>query len=406
MVYHPSTPFPEPDMTDFLSPPKPRKKAWKKWVFISLALLLIAITGGILVMQAKFANFQPPMPPPGVVVSAAAQVDFSDKIEAVGTAQADESAMVMAKVTETVKSINFEEGAPVTQGTVLVQLNDDEERALLDEASKSYDRYAALAKTKIGSRARAESEFSRMEVAKAQVADRQIVAPFDGIAGIRRISVGDMVSPTTLITTIDDIDPIKLEFSISENALSSLKSGLSIEARTDAYRGEIFNGSIIAIDPRVNADTRSITVKAKIENPDGRLRPGLLMTVNLYKNRREALAVPEESIIATGTKKTVMVVGSDNIAHVRDVETGERYAGGIEILSGLTAGDKVIVEGQIKAQDGKEVKIVEEKTLSATISGAMEYAVPRKQEALESSGAVPPAPPEAEQPQQAPEQTP
>lgn len=357
-----------------------------------IVLGLLIWTGVTLFMQMKFANFQPPQPPAGVVVSKVANYDFSDKIEALGTAQADESAVLTARVTETVQSINFEEGQQVAAGTVLALLTSDEEQASLEESSKSYDRYSKLAQSKIGSVARRDEEQARMKTAQAQMNDRRIVAPFDGIIGIRKVSVGDLVSPGTVITTIDDIDPIELEFSIPESFLSTVRQGMEIQARTTAYPDETFTGKIIAIDPRVNAMTRAFLIKAQIDNGDHKLRPGLLMGVDIFKSRRTALAIPEEAIISAGDTKSVYVVGEDNKVVKKDITVGERNIGYIEVTGGLSENEKVIVEGQIKTGPGAEVSIVGERTIGQTVGQAVEFAVPRKQEALDelqSEGNVP-----------------
>jgi membrane fusion protein (multidrug efflux system) len=388
----------------------PKKKRpvlkWVKRLLIAGVFLgLLGGTGFVLFMKIKFADFQPPMAAASVIVSPVAQHEFSDRIEAIGTAEANQSASLMPTVTETVKSINVREGQFVTAGTVIVELSSDEERATLNEAVKSFDRYDQLARSKIGSEARRDEEKARMGVAKAQLDKRRIVAPFDGVLGIRRVSVGDMVNPTTVITTIDELDPIQLQFSIPESYISILKTGLEIKATTEAYPGEVFTGRISAVDSRVNPDTRAIIVKAEIPNADNRLRPGLLMKSEVVKNSRISLAIPEEAIVSSGEKKTVLTVGSDNKVSEKTITIGNRQAGFVEILSGLKEGEKVIIEGVQKAHPGGEVKIAGEKSIAQTMEDAVKYAVPRKQEAFENMmGAeetsvpdIPPAEPEGQQ---------
>lgn len=368
---------------------KPRKKGWRKWalrIFLGLIVLgLIGGTGFVLTMKIKFADFQPPMAAPGVIVSPVAAQEFADRIEAIGTAQANQSATLTATVTETIKSLNVNEGEFVKAGTVIAELNDDEELATLNEAAKAFNRYDKLARSKIGSEARRDEEEARMNVARAQLDKRRLVAPFDGVLGIRRVSVGDLVSPGTVITTIDELDPIKLEFSVPESYISVLKSGLEIHAITEAYPGENFTGQIEAVDSRVNSLTRAILVKATLPNADSRLRPGLLMKVNIVKTSRMSLAIPEEAIISVGDKKSVLIVGSDNKVAEKAVTTGNRQAGYVEILSGLKQGEKVIIEGLQKAHAGAEVKIAGEKSIEQTMQDAVEYSNERKQEAFPGS---------------------
>lgn len=383
-----------------------RPSRWKKWTIrILLVLVVLGLLGGtgfMLFMKIKFADFQPPMTAPDVIVSAAVEMPFSDKIEAIGTAEANQSATLTATVTETIQTITVNEGEFVKAGTVIVELTSQEEQATLDEAAKSFDRYDKLARSRIGSEARRDQELARMGVAKAQLEKRRIVAPFDGVLGIRRVSVGDLVSPGTVITTIDELDPIKLEFSVPENYISVLRSGLTINATTEAYPGEVFTGVIAAIDSRINSMTRAILVKATIPNHDGRLRPGLLMKLDVVKSTRTSLAIPEEAVVSAGDKKNVLVVGADNKVVETEITSGNRQAGYIEVLSGLKAGDKVIIEGLQKAANSAEVKIAGEKTIEQTIKEAVEYSSPRKQEAFpEAMGkqATPEDPPVGEIPE-------
>lgn len=364
--------------------PKSRLKKWSLRLFLVLVVLgLIGFTGFTTFMKIKFADFQPPMAPANVVVSVVTKHNFADRIEAIGTAKSDESATITATVTEKVVAIPAEDGAFLHAGDVIVELTSDEERATLFEAKKAYDRYNRLAETNIGSQARKDEEEARMNVARAQLDKRQIVAPFDGVLGIRRVSIGDLVTPGTVITTIDDVDPMELEFSVPETFLSVLSTELPITARTEAWPDEEFTGTIIAVDTRIDPDTRAIRIKAAIPNPDARLRSGLLMRVNIVRNARTALAVPEEALVATGDKKSVLIVGEGNKIESRDVVTGLRQIGYVEVLEGLSGGEKVVIEGQMKAQPGSEVKILGEKTIPEAVDSAVKYSVPRKKEALE-----------------------
>jgi membrane fusion protein (multidrug efflux system) len=371
----------------------PKPKRARKWIIrILLGLVVLALIGGtgfMLMMKIKFADFQPPQTPPGVIVSAVVEQEFVDKIEAIGTAAANQSAMLTATVTETIKTINVNEGEYVEAGTVIVELNNDEERATMNEAEKSFARYDQLARTKIGSEARRDEERARLEVAKSQFEKRTITAPFNGVLGIRKVSVGDLVAPGTVITTIDEMDPIKLEFSVPEGYLSVLKPGLEINASSEAYPGQLFKGVISAIDSRVNTGTRAIMINARIPNADGRLRPGLLMKVDIVKSSRQALAIPEEAIVSAGEKKTVLVVGEDKKVTEKTITSGNRQAGYVEILSGLNKGEKVIIEGLQKAHDGGEVVVAGEKTIEQSMTDAVEYSNDRKREAFpqESSAA-------------------
>lgn len=388
-------------LEDYTPPQKKRRFRWGLLVVVLVGLALAAGTGVSLFFKIKFADFQPPMSAPDVIAAQVASKEFSDRIEAIGTAEAFQSATLTSTVTETIKAITVNEGEHVAVGTVIVELNNEEEVATLNEASRAFGRYDQLARSKIGSEARRDEEQARMNIAQAQLNKRRIVAPFDGVLGIRKVSVGDMVSPGTVITTIDDIDPIKLQFSVPESYLAVVKTGLEIQSTTDAYPGEVFKGTITAVDSRINTNTRAILLNAEIANPDFRLRPGLLMKADIVKSFRQALAVPEQAILSSGDKKSVMAVGSDNKAVEKPVVLGSRQAGYVEIISGLNAGDKVIIEGLQKAHAGGEVKIIAEKTIDETVKDAVGYSVPRKQDAL-GEAAVPATTPDATTPVEAP----
>lgn len=353
-----------------------------------VALVVLALLGGtgfILFMKIKFADFQPQFPPANVVVVPATQKQFIDSIEAIGTTVAGQSAVLTATVTETIKSINVEEGEFVTKGTSIVDLNDGEEAATLSEAEKSYRRYDNLARSNLGSAERRDEEEASMNVAKAQLEKRKITAPFDGFLGVRHLNVGDLVTPGTTVTTIDSIDPIKLDFAVPEVYLSAVKVGMEIAATTAAWPDDVFKGQIYVIDSRVDPDTRSIVVRATMPNPDHKLKAGLLMKISIIKASRQSLAVPESAIVASGDKKSVLVVGQDKKVQEKTVITGQREPGYVEITSGLAAGDKVIVEGQMKTFPGSEVNIAAEKKIEDVIGDSTGFALPRKQQALKEN---------------------
>lgn len=361
----------------------PRKKRLiTKGIAGLVGLVLLGGTGFVLAMKIKFADFQPPMMAANVLVTKVAPVRFEDSIDAVGNAASNESASLTATVTETVKSVQVEEGTLVTAGTLLVELSADEEKATLDEATRSYMRYNELARKNMGSTADRDQALAAMQVAQAQLDTRRITAPFDGIVGLREVSVGDLVTPGTLITTIDDIDPVKLDFSVPETFLPSIAKDMDVKARAEAYPDRVFTGKIYTIDPRVDSDTRAVRIRALIPNDDSALRPGMLLKVEVVRKAYDALAVPEESLQSAGEEKTVFVVGADNKIEERKVKTGLREPGYVEIVSGLKEGEKVVIEGQMKTGAGAEVKIVGEKTIDQVMQDALGYAVDRKKDAI------------------------
>ena len=369
----------------------------RRWIGRLLLILVVVgalgYTGFVAYMKAKYANFQWPMPTPAVIAQVVVPVSFEDQVQAIGTAEANESAALTATASDTVKAILFTEGQFVSAGTVILQLNDDEEQAALVEARKAYERTAELARSNALSKARLDQDKAKMDIAQAQVDDRRVVAPFDGVLGLRSLSVGDLVGPGTVITTLDDIDPLKVEFSVPETALTSVRAGLEISARSPAYPGEAFAGKILVVDSRVDPVTRSLKAKAEIPNPDGKLRPGMLMQVDVLQNRRTALAVSEEALVSQGATKMVMVLtpakennpeGKLMDVTPRLLTIGERRPGYVEVLSGLKEGEKIVIEGLIKAHPGGQVLIGGERTVAESIGGAEAFAVEGKKRELEA----------------------
>lgn len=361
----------------------------------ALVMLVVVILLGATLfsgyLKYLFKDFVWQFPPAEIIAQTVTMHPFDDRIEAIGTTEANESTALTSNVSETVKEILFTEGQFVKTGTMIARLHDDEEQANLVEAKKAYTRSSELAKTNAVSAARVDSDRARLSIVMAQVNDRQITAPFDGILGLRSISVGDIVNPGTVITTLDDVDPIKLEFAVPEGFMATMTAGLPVEARADAYNGQVFRGVISAVDPRIDPVTRTLRVKAEIPNEDGKLRAGMLMSVEVVRNVRENVAVSEEALVSTGTKKTVRVIGAPDaegfsVIEDRAVTIGARRPGYVEILNGLQVGEKVAVDGVIKANPDAKVKIIGEKTIDDTMGIAAGQAVSGKQDDLKTLG--------------------
>ena len=193
------------------------------------------------------------------------------------------------------------------------------------------------------------------EIARANLNKKIIKAPFDGIVGLKNISVGEYLEPGEIATTLDATNPIELDFEVPESAISTLSAGTTITTYTRAWGEELFTGKIKSINSRVNKESRSITVRAQIDNPDNRLKPGMFMIVKLpIFNREEAIIVPEEAIITDGTQRTVYAIEEDT-AKAKPVKLGERLLGEVEITNGLEASSIVIVGGIQKVKDGTKV---------------------------------------------------
>jgi membrane fusion protein (multidrug efflux system) len=307
---------------------------------------------------------------------------FTETVEALGTAKANESVVITPTLEERVVDIFFEDGDAVANDQVLVKLNDSETRYLLAEASaalreqqKQFERISKLAKTNATSRSRLDEEQSLLEIARAKVAhlkaqlrDYTIRAPFAGILGTRQISTGAVVDSDTVITTLDDTTVIKLDFTVPETYLGVLRNGMDVLAKSPAYPDRNFNGTVTAISSRVDPDTRTLTIRAQIPNPDRLLKPGMLLTVDLIKERSQSLIIPEEAVILEKEKKFVLVVTAQNTVDKKEIVTGRRSPGKVEVISGLNAGHRVVVEGINRVRPGISVNVVEAPT-AVGISG-------------------------------------
>jgi len=304
-----------------------------------------------------------------VVTAVATMRPLGLEIEAVGTARANESVDVTSKATNTVVAIRFDEGDMVRRGQVLVELDSAEARAELEEAeaalaesenqfNRSRDLFAqqALSVSQLDQiEATLKANRARVSAARARLADTVIRASFDGRTGFRRVSVGSLVNPGTVITTLDDTSIIKLDFTVPETYLYVLKRGLKISARTVGLPGRTFEGTVANIGSRVDPVTRSITVRAEIPNEEGLLRPGMFMTVTLLGEPEPTLLVPEEAIVPEQGKTFVFAV-RDGIVERREVRTGKRRPGEVEIVTGLSEHEHVIVEGTQNVRDGIRVR--------------------------------------------------
>ena len=320
--------------------------------------------------------------PTPVFVANVERVYFVDEVEALGTLQAVENVDITSSVTERLTKIHFEDNQRVKQGDLLVEMDASEEQAeyaeeisRLKEAQQQVERVRELAKRSSASQATLDERERELNTAKARIVaiesrinERRIEAPFDGVVGFRNISVGALAQPGLVITTLDDDSRMKLDFSVPEVFLSSLKKGLSIEAKASAYPGQLFTGTVTSIDSRVDPITRSVKARASLDNADGLLKGGMLMRVKLNKNPRQTLVAPEESIVTIGGQNAVMMIEQAESAETAKVkrqvvELGARRKGVVEILRGVNEGQQIVTHGALNVRDGAEViiKAVEQK---------------------------------------------
>lgn len=305
-----------------------------------------------------------------VVVAHPTLKPFAHEVEAVGTVRANESVNITAKVAERITAIHFEEGQYVRKGQLLVELDSAEARAELaaaeaelSESRGQFQRSQELYHTRALSEAQLEqvkanllASEARVAAARARLEDRMIRAPFSGRVGLRNVSLGSLVSPGEVITTLDDLSSVKLDFAVPEVFLSVLEPGLPVTATSSAYPDETFAGRVASVGTRIDPATRSVTIRAVIRNPENRLRPGLFMTVKVVRSEREALMVPERAIVPESARHYVFVA-DEGVARKREVLVGRRRPGEVEILEGLSTGDLVIVDGTLKVHDGQPVRV-------------------------------------------------
>jgi membrane fusion protein, multidrug efflux system len=308
-------------------------------------------------------------PAVAVVTTRVEPVEWRDSVEALGTASANESVTLTAKVSETVRKVAFDSGDVVRAGDVIVDLSSgvqlaglEEARASFQEAERQLARGQELARSKIISESQLDTQRStrdaakaRMDVVRAQLSDRVITAPFDGVLGLRRVSPGSLVTPGTPIATLDDISLIKLDFQVPERFLAVLERGQAVTARSGTYVDREFTGKVTSVDSRVDPVTRSLTVRAEIPNPDRLLRPGMLMSVQVLLEPRDAIVVPEIAVVQVGTESFVYRVKPDDTVERAAVKLGSRRDGKVEVTAGLDAGSRIVVEGTVKLRDGSHV---------------------------------------------------
>jgi membrane fusion protein (multidrug efflux system) len=293
-----------------------------------------------------------------------------DEIQALGTANANESVDIQSRIPSLIERIAFQEGQLVAAGDLLVELENNEieaglavAEAALSESRSLYNRSQNLAETQAISASGLEQLYAQVQVDEAQVVaararlDNTIIrAPFSGRIGLRRVSPGSFVNNSTVITTLDDVSKIKLDFSVPETFLTVLSDGMKVVAHSLVYPDREFQGVVQSIDTRLDPISRSVRVRAIIPNPDAALKPGMFLTVDLQRDRGNVLLAPEQAIVPEGSAQFVYVV-IDGIVEKRTVVLGRRIPGYVVIDEGLSAGDTVVTEGTHKLRDGSAVKV-------------------------------------------------
>jgi len=344
-----------------------------------LFVLIIAAGAGIgywLWFAAPAANGTTAKDSGSAAVSVEAQPVRTDivlkQIRAVGTLKSNESVVIASEVAGRILDIVGVEGQEIVRGSVILRLDPaiyeaelDQAKAALALSQRNFKRANDLKATGAGTAraldeaiAQLHSDEAAVALAEARLAKTQISAPFNGVLGLRRMSVGAYVNPGDTIINLEQIDPLKVDFRIPENALASAKVGQPLLVTVDALPGETFDGSVYAVDPQIDETARNVLLRATLPNPDNKLRPGLFARVGLIVERHEnAILVPERSLVPMADDQFVFRVDGGK-AVMTKVKLGERVGTEVEIVEGLKADDTVITDGVLKIRDGSTVTVL------------------------------------------------
>ncbi len=310
------------------------------------------------------------MPPTAVEIAEVSVQNVADKFEAVGTIKASESITVVAEIDAAVMGLPFVEGGEIKRGELIAQLDDSQlsaevarAEALRAQRQASYDRVFAIVELKAGAPQDLDDAAASLKVAeanlalaKARFAKTKVIAPFDGIIGARRVSIGAFLRSGQPITDLANIDAIRVNFSAPERYLSLLKKGAGVTVSTTAYPGYELKGTIIVIEPILDSATRSARIIARVENPGRKFRAGMSANVSvILSERSQALTIPNESVFASGNESFVFVVQPDSVVARVSIKLGTRSADVVEVVQGLEPGMKVVRAGHQKLFEGAKV---------------------------------------------------
>lgn len=348
-------------------------------LLLAMMVPLLAACGKDKAAAHSAAGASAPVPVTTLVLQPSA---WTDTLQAIGTAKARESVTLTSKVSEAVQAVHFESGQEVKAGAPLITLRGDSQQAALvaaqatfAEADQLYKRQVSLANQQLVARASLDTQKSirdaalaRVQQMRSDIGDRNVRAPFSGVLGIRQVSPGALITPTTVIATLDDISRVYVDFPVPEAQLATLAIGQSIRARSNSYPDRDFEGTVSTIDARIDTATRAVTVRGDFPNPDRVLRPGMLMQVQLSRPQRQALVLPEIALVQVGRDTFVFRVKADGSVEQPRVKVGARSSGNAEVVSGLKAGDRIVIDGTGKLRPGS--KVVEGKAGAAPAAEA------------------------------------
>ncbi|AZR35939.1 efflux RND transporter periplasmic adaptor subunit [Xanthomonas vasicola] len=332
---------------------------------VCAALLLAAVLSGCS-RQASTPATVKPIP---VSVQAVATQPWNSTVQSIATVRARESVALTAAVSDVVEQVYFDSGDEVKAGQLLLRLRGNSQRAALtaaqatfEETDQLYRRQLSLvgqqlvAKSTVDTqRALRDAAQARVQQMRAEITDREVRAPFSGVLGIRQISPGSLITSSTVIATLDDVARMYVDFQVPESQFGLVQLGNAVSGSAAAYPGAQFEGEVVTIDSRIDETTRSVTVRADFPNDDRRLRPGMLLDVRLFQPARQAVVIPEIAVVQVGRESYVFRVKPDSSVERADVRLGERRDGKVEILEGVKAGERIVVDGTGKLRAGLKV---------------------------------------------------
>ncbi len=310
------------------------------------------------------------MPPMPVEVAPVLEQTVADKYEAVGTIEAIEEITVVSEIDAAVISLPFEEGSHIKQGDLIAQLDDSQlsaefirAEALFNQSKSTYERVKTIVDQKAGTPQDMDDALASLKVAeanlklaKARLNKTRIIAPFNGLIGSRRVSVGSFLRTGETITELANLSEIRINFSAPERYLSELKRGAEVIVSSPVFPGHSVNGRIIAIEPIINADTRTARIVARVQNPGHKFRPGMSANVSVILSERPlALTIPMEAVFESGNQSFVFVVNPDSTVKQVAITTGLQLPDVVEVMSGLEGGMQVIKAGHQKLFEGAKV---------------------------------------------------
>ncbi|MEQ9505306.1 MAG: efflux RND transporter periplasmic adaptor subunit [Hyphomonas sp.] len=352
--------------------------------FAAAAVLGVILATPALTQQRGGPGGAPP--PASVFVEAARIQTFANRVEAIGTLEANERADLTLSASDRVTAVYFEDGERVKAGKTLVSLAQREQSALVEgaeaeaeQARQELDRLEPLAAQ--GAVSKAELDIARrnanaaaaqLRAVQSRQRDRVLVAPFDGVLGFRQVSVGSFVRPGDVVATLIDDSVMRLDFAVPSIFLTSLKPGLEIEAQSADLPGRTFRGTVASINNAIDPVTRSVRVRAMIPNVDGMLKAGMFVEVTLLAEPRETLSVPEVALQPLGPETFVWTVSEGAqgpVANRVKVTVGLRQQGRVEILAGLERGQRVVTEGALRLREGAGIQVRDESILKPSLSG-------------------------------------